>query len=213
MACVLYTFVYTWLGLRRLQRYRKALVQYSANYEQSSMNWLYIIFVVSIVLTPYPLFILYFIHYEIMIAVVSLLWRALAIMLQITLCYNLLNGNYTVIDSPTLQEEESKTESMPDRLAFERYIRKQKPYLSPDLKITDLLLPFHTNRHYMSEFINKEYGMNFNKYINTLRLQEMEKMRGNSKYDTLSDVELALAAGFSSYRSYQYLKMKQNGTK
>jgi hypothetical protein len=50
--------------------------------------------------------------------------------------------------------------------------------------------------------------MNFNRYINTLRLQEMEHMQSNPKYDTLSEVELALAAGFSSYRSYRYLKKK-----
>jgi AraC-like DNA-binding protein len=205
---VLYVFIYIWLGLRRLNRYRKAIGKYSANEDKSSMEWLYFIYVVSIVLIPYPLLVRFFIHKEISTAFVLFLWRFLAIMIQVVLCYNLLNGNYVIIHVPKRQKEENKPESMLNRATFEIYMRKQKPYLEPDLKISDLLLPFYTNYHYMSEFINREYGMNFNRYINTLRLQEMEQMRSNPKYDTLSEVELALAAGFSSYQSYRYLKNK-----
>jgi AraC-like DNA-binding protein len=205
---VLYTFIYIWLGLRRLKRYRKAVGKYSANYDKSSIGWLYFIYVVSIILTPYPLLERFFVHRGIPTAFVLLLWRFLAIMLQSVLCYNFLSGNYVIINVPKRPKEDSKPESALNKAAFEIYMRKHKPYLEPDLKITDLLLPFYTNYRYMSEFINREYRMNFHRYINTLRLQEMEQMRSNPKYNTMSEVELALAAGFSSYRSYQYLKRK-----
>jgi AraC-like DNA-binding protein len=182
--------------------------QYSANYDKSSMEWLYFIYVVSIILTLYPLFVRFFIHQGMPTMFMPFLWSSLTIMLQAIICYNLLNGNYIVINVPKRQEKESKPQPALNRAAFEIYMRKHKPYLEPDLKITDLLLPFYTNYRYMSEFINREYGMNFNRYINTLRLQEMEQMRSNPKYNTLSEIELALTAGFSSYRSYQYLIRK-----
>lgn len=102
------------------------------------------------------------------------IWRLLPIGLYPVLCYDLLSGNFEIITPPQVEESFGKKESRLNRIDFDIYMQKHKPYLNPDLKITDLLLPFATNRHYMSEFINKEYKMNFSRCINTFRMQEIE---------------------------------------
>ena len=75
-----------------------------------------------------------------------------------------------------------------------------------DLRITDLMQAFHTNRTYISRFINREYGMNFSRYINMLRLREMEALRNDPACSRLPEEERACLAGFSNFRSYQRVK-------
>ncbi|MCS2297611.1 hypothetical protein [Bacteroides ovatus] len=89
---------------------------------------------------------------------------------------------------------------------FEKYIYEHRPYLNPDLRITDLMQAFHTNRTYISRFINREYGMNFSRYINMLRLREMEALRNDPACSRLPEEERACLAGFSNFRSYQRVK-------
>lgn len=85
---------------------------------------------------------------------------------------------------------------------FEEYFRKNKPWLNPKLKMTDLLEPLETNRTILSGFINQTYRMNFNSYINRLRLQEVGRLRQLSDCSELSLLELVSRAGFASLRNY-----------
>lgn len=88
------------------------------------------------------------------------------------------------------------------RERFEKYIGRQKPYLNPQLKITDLVEPLHANRTVISNFVNNTYGMNFNRYINHLRLGELERLQNSGKADGKSKAELIAKAGFASMRNY-----------
>jgi AraC-like DNA-binding protein len=208
---IVFTSCYLWLGIRRLNRFRKAIDKYSANYERSSMVRVYLFFHLFYILLSLiqVLFTARFLFGNTWIAnIIPPVWRFLPVGLYPVLCYDLLSGNFEIITPPFVEENSRKGELKLNRIAFEIYMRKHKPYLNPDLRITDLLLPFRTNRHYMSEFINREYQMNFSRCINTFRMQEAEQMLKNPKYNGLSEVELALTAGFSSYRSYRYFKKK-----
>lgn len=208
---IVFTSYYLWLGIQRLSRFRQAIDKYSANYERGSMVQIYLFFhLFYIILSLIQfLFTAHFLSGNILITyIIPFMWRLLPIGLYSILCYDLLSGNFEIIKPPLVEETSRKEGTKLNRIAFEIFMRKHKPYLNPDLKITDLLLPFRTNRHYMSEFINREYKMNFSRCINTFRMQEVEQMQNNSKYNDLSEVELALMAGFSSYRSYRYFKKK-----
>jgi len=85
---------------------------------------------------------------------------------------------------------------------LEKWILKYKPYLNPELKITDLIFEFQTNRTYLSAFINRKYGINFSRFINYWRLIEYEKMNADPANTLLTDKERALITGFSNYRGY-----------
>lgn len=107
-----------------------------------------------------------------------------------------------------LQKEEqtkSKITAKKEQLTreqFECYIKTKRPYLNPDLKITDLVNDLIINRTYISMFINAEYGLNFSNFINQCRLNEYNRLRKCNDYDDKSNAELVQMAGFGSYRSY-----------
>lgn len=80
-----------------------------------------------------------------------------------------------------------------------------KPFLDPELKITDLVGDLMTNRTYLSSFINTTYKMNFSQFINSCRFKEYLKL----KHDTAqmqyfeSDEDIILASGFRNYESFK----------
>ena len=95
-----------------------------------------------------------------------------------------------------------------EQSAFERYFKKNKPYLNPYLTLSDLTDPLQTNRTYLSNFINRTYGMNFNRYLNVCRLHEMDRLLSMYGNRHKTPESLCTLAGFGSYRSY--LKAKNN---
>ena len=61
-----------------------------------------------------------------------------------------------------------------------------------------------SNRTYISAFINREYGVNFNRFINNYRLKEVERLQSEvvQRKQKISMLEIVIHAGFSNYRSY-----------
>lgn len=97
--------------------------------------------------------------------------------------------------------EDKDTTTLPlTKERFEKYMQDNKPYLNPDLKITDLAICLNTNRTYLSTFINRTYGMGFRRYLNLCRLKEAQKIREQSTGNDIT--EIILKAGFGCYRSY-----------
>lgn len=109
--------------------------------------------------------------------------------------------------TPREHQKKGKTKGL-DRLVFEHYFRKEKPYLNPRLTIYDLVEPLQSNRTYISKFINNTYQMNFASYINLCRLKEMERLQAlqDQKKNKKKISQLALQAGFSSYDNYHRAK-------
>lgn len=89
-----------------------------------------------------------------------------------------------------------------NRRRFENFIRNEKPYLNPDYKITDLVEALDINRTTLSAFINRTYGVNFNRYLNRLRLKELEKLRSQPAGQGKSISSLLDKAGFKDFRNY-----------
>jgi YesN/AraC family two-component response regulator len=129
------------------------------------------------------------------------------LMQQAILCYNLLAGNYVIIAVEDADQNDNvKTLH---KVSFEYFIRQEKPYLNPELKITDLAAALATNRSYLSNFINSKYRMNFSRYINQQRLEELERLNNDPAYNSFSKVSLLLKAGFSSYQGYSRFAKKE----
>ncbi len=93
---------------------------------------------------------------------------------------------------------------------LEGYMRDSKPYLNPKLKITDLVTPLKTNRTAISNFVNQTYGVNFNGYVNHLRLKELERLQQQASNAHLEVSQLITMAGFADMRHYRRaLEMQQ----
>ena len=90
------------------------------------------------------------------------------------------------------------------RERVEKYLEDKKPYLNPEFKITDMARDLLSNRSYVSAFINREYGVNFNRFINNYRLKEVERLQSEAiqRKQKISSMEIVIHAGFSNYHSY-----------
>lgn len=89
-----------------------------------------------------------------------------------------------------------------ERNHFEAYFRDVKPWLNPACKIADLVEVFDVNRTAISAFINRTYGMNFNRYLNSWRIKELDRLRALPSNQGKSMRSLVEKAGFDSYRTY-----------
>ena len=213
---IIYNVLYPLLSLRRILRYRREVVNYSADEQRASARWLFqLIFLIWLTLPIAGITL--FVHKSVFFnSAITALGAFLPIFQYLVICYNSMSGNYVIIQSPSEEEEQldEKKKSTPlNRLQFERYIREKKPYLNPKLKITDLCLDLNTNRSYLSAFINQEYGMNFSRYINCRRLEKLEQLRIDPANSKTIGIELVMLAGFSDFRAYLRVKEKEDKMK
>lgn len=213
----IWNIAYTILAWWRLLAYRHSVSDYSSNTERSSLGWVQLLLVISFSLVPPSLLSALFSKKVLIASLLLLIPQLLLVVQHAIVCYNMAVGNFVVINypqsesPPAWQEKsanrvETDTERAMRRKKFEKYINEHRPYLNPELRITDLLPVLYTNRTYLSQFINREYGMNFSRYINRLRLREMETLRNAPACSCLTEEELAYMAGFGNFRSYLRVK-------
>lgn len=88
------------------------------------------------------------------------------------------------------------------RVLLETYFQNEKPWLDPACKIADLVEVFDVNRTALSSFINRTYGMNFNRYLNSWRIREFDRLRSLPSNRGKSMRSLVEKAGFDHYRTY-----------
>ncbi|WP_106831777.1 helix-turn-helix domain-containing protein [Parabacteroides pacaensis] len=211
---VVYNTLYPLLNLKQIHRYRQFIVNYSADIQRTSLNWLAIIQVLILVTVPGPLAGL-LLGIPLIATSYSVLVGAVPYFINyLILCYNLLDNNYLIIQPEVPAQGTEGQPTVLDREHFERYLCEKKPYLNPKLRIIDLAAELNTNRSYISGFINREYNMNFCRLVNYYRLKELDRLRQLPANATKTNIDLVLMSGFSSYRSYRsYLKTKEEGDK
>ncbi|MDR1003490.1 MAG: hypothetical protein LBL97_00560 [Prevotellaceae bacterium] len=203
LSYTLYGIFYGVLTYIRLLRYRRAVMDYSADARCTSMEWINYFLIFLLASTIAPVLSVLAVNLGIpMWMQVFLIPIPIGLMF---LAYNVVIDNYVIIaplQAQETDEEMQKTSRLIIRSRFEQYMEKQKPYLNPNLCITDLLPDLCTNRTYLSNFINREYHMSFNALINNYRLREIDRLRLEPHRKQQSSLELIKKAGFSSYRNY-----------
>lgn len=74
---------------------------------------------------------------------------------------------------------------------------------NPDISLFNLANQVNTNTKYLSEIIKKHKGVNFNQYINELRIKYIvEKLSNNPEYLKYKISHLADESGFSSHSAF-----------
>jgi AraC-like DNA-binding protein len=106
--------------------------------------------------------------------------------------------------APTIAEDPNKQQPIDDtlRTLLIEHLAINKPYLEPELSLTDLAKQLKTNPTILSKLINEGFGQNFNDFINEHRIRElMGKLKlGEHKKQTL--LGLALDCGFNSKATF-----------
>jgi AraC-like DNA-binding protein len=88
------------------------------------------------------------------------------------------------------------------REQLEAYFHEKKPYLNANYKITDLMEAMDVNRNAASTFINQTYGVNFNRFINQWRIDELKRLLALPGNEKESAASLYRQAGFGELKQY-----------
>ena len=79
---------------------------------------------------------------------------------------------------------------------------KEKPYLNPQLKITDISQKLKSNRTYVSAVIKDYHQTNFSRFVNSWRVKEAEQLLKSDKYKNYTTRGIAEMAGFHNYNTF-----------
>jgi AraC-like DNA-binding protein len=114
--------------------------------------------------------------------------------------------NHTSQDKPIHDKITSEIDNNDQKLyllftEIQQLMESEKFYLKPSITISDVSTAIGSNDKYISLSVNKFARMNFNYYINTLRIQEAKKklLEGNTE-SSIQDI--AIACGFGNASSF-----------
>lgn len=201
---IIYAIIYAYYDLKKILKYKKIIVNYSADEDRSSLRWLYVVMAFSIALIPFTFLYISLRSEAVLVSVFSVIANFILQIQLIVLAYNMLTENYVImypVGSNPVSGNTLLTKI--DKERFEKFMHEKKPYLNPGLRITDLMRELCTNRSYLSGFINKTYSMSFSRYINTCRLRELKRMQNDPKLSAYDEDSLIIKAGFRSIRGYR----------
>lgn len=105
---------------------------------------------------------------------------------------------------------ETNTGSRPSELRqrIERVMKDDKLFLTPNLKLVDLVKKLGTNRSYIYNAINREMGTSFSEYVNSLRVEYACEVLQHDP--SIPIQKLSVQSGFSSdvsfYRNFKLFK-------
>lgn len=100
----------------------------------------------------------------------------------------------------TTEEPDAEIQYLKARL--ETLMQQEKPWLDPDLSLSDLALRLQTNTSVMSAVINRGFGKNFNDYVNDHRVEAVKIMLNDVAVSHLSLLGISMECGFNSKSTF-----------
>ncbi|MEM8525516.1 MAG: PAS domain-containing protein [Bacteroidota bacterium] len=87
-------------------------------------------------------------------------------------------------------------------LALEKLLDEEKLYLDPDLSLRQLADRLATNTKYLSQVVNHLASCNFQQYLNTFRIKEVQKKILKDEFENLTLFGIALQCGFKNKSTF-----------
>lgn len=107
------------------------------------------------------------------------------------------------------QEEEVADTNADDCKKLEAWMETEKPYLNPDFKLIDIRAVLPTNRTYISQLINSNYGCSFYHFVNRYRIDEAKHLMQEQPGMKMADI--ATRCGFSSRTVFTHTFTREVG--
>ncbi|MEM8529022.1 MAG: PAS domain-containing protein [Bacteroidota bacterium] len=85
---------------------------------------------------------------------------------------------------------------------LQKLLEDEKLYLDPDLSLRQLADSLATNTKYLSQVVNHLAGSNFQYYLNTFRIKEVQGKILNAEYKNLTLFGIALQCGFKNKSTF-----------
>jgi AraC-like DNA-binding protein len=111
-------------------------------------------------------------------------------------------SNFRINRPETVKEENNKTIYQKLKEKLLNSIESKEIFLRKDLTIWDLCREVNSNRTYISNLINEEFGMNFNSFVNKYRVNKAKLLLSDKNYQNYSLGKIAELSGFNSLASF-----------
>jgi AraC-like DNA-binding protein len=83
-----------------------------------------------------------------------------------------------------------------------RYFDQEKPYLNPELSLSDIAEQLKTNTSVLSAVINSGFDKNFNDFVNSYRIEDFKTKINTPQYKHLTLLAVAFDCGFNSKTTF-----------
>jgi AraC-like DNA-binding protein len=121
---------------------------------------------------------------------------------------------FTFTPSPESIPQADRSANVPskdiERLAT--YMKEEKPYLNPELNLSDLAEELEMTRAQLSQVINSGFQKNFNDFVNGFRVLEFKEHLNNGRHKQLSLLGIAYDCGFNSKATFNRVFKKLTQT-
>jgi AraC-like DNA-binding protein len=212
------------LAVRLFHRYKKFLQTNFSNIDKSSFNWMKFLVFGLIILLSGALILVVF--REVFSFPVSLYNMFAIIVLLFVNILGFRGIKHSTIFSQTVipYNNQAQTEKQPatdkehtssyanyglkqDDAIFlsgklKSYMVDEKPYTNMDLTLKDLASALDTYPHYITQMLNTVFNQNFYDFINTYRVEEVQKRLHDPQFKNFTILAIAYDCGFNSKSSF-----------
>jgi len=116
-------------------------------------------------------------------------------------------------EKPQKYEQSRLTEAEKEEYLqmLEYYFINEKPYLNPELTISEVAGKLNVSPKYLSQVINESIGKNFYDFINSYRIEEAKKQLNINADSKKTVLEVLYESGFNSKSAFNSAFKKQTG--
>ncbi|WP_155839595.1 helix-turn-helix domain-containing protein [Aquimarina latercula] len=125
---------------------------------------------------------------------------------------NNLNFSVSVKETTSTLSTELSSDVIRNKKKIKEFMAEEKPFLNPDLNLTQLSQMLKIPASVISETINSGFDKNFNDFVNSYRVKEVQKMLKEGKQQQLSLLGIAYECGFNSKATFNRVFKKLTNT-
>jgi len=221
ISALMYAHIFVYLGLtyKSLWKYRLIIKNKYSQIDQINLDWL------SFSLNTFGLItFISLIHNFIALAENRYVFIVTLILLLLFIFYFVNHVILKALRQPEIfagitQNETTKYQGSnltPDQI--EEYkkqlldlLSSEKPFLNPQVSITDLSEKLSISTKHLSQVINQSFDKSFFDFINTYRIREVQQILKESMDDKMTVLEAMYQAGFNSKSSFNTAFKKETG--
>lgn len=121
---------------------------------------------------------------------------------------------FSFTPSPVSIPQSDKSKEVPDDEVnmVREYMETQKPYLNPELNLSDLAEDLNMTRAQLSQVINSGFQKNFNDFVNSFRIDAFKDKLKKGEHKQLSLLGIAYDCGFNSKATFNRVFKKLTQT-
>ncbi|NLU39567.1 MAG: helix-turn-helix transcriptional regulator [Bacteroidales bacterium] len=207
--------IYLYLGQRKIRLYNRQVEEFYSNVEGRNIgwaNWLLFIFSATAFMSATVNFIgrTFFSEKEGLVLFPALVFSSSLFVIG----FLGVRQRHSVLDFQLDETENVKLSNSDEFIGPENELQnptftmlrrrlislfeEKKIFTTPDLKINQVGLLLKTNRTYISNLINDEFGCSFSDYVNRYRVDEVKRMFSSVEFNDFTLEQIAEKAGFTS---------------